>query len=115
MIGSVKKLTCLLLALWFGLVAGLAQAHATAEDLHQLEHAVLSTSATGTSDAGHEEHCEMAHCGHVVGMLGAADRITHAPEGAKRPVAIRVHTSFFVPDDIERPKWPVSTPAVASL
>jgi hypothetical protein len=111
----VKKLLCLMLALWFGLAAGLAQAHATAEDLHQLKHAVLDLTAAGSHDTGHDEHCDTAHCGHALGVATAVANATMATESLQLISTLRQHATRFVADDIDRPKWADATSAVASL
>ena len=115
MIAPVQKLLCLMLVLWFGLVAGLAQAHATAEELHQLEHIGQSLSAPGAAEADHEEHCGLSQCGQVLGIAVTTGEATTPPERTTLEASVRQFMSFLVPDDIERPKWALATPAVASL
>ena len=111
----VKKIFCLMLAVWIGLVAGFAQAHSTAEDLHQLEHVVLDASASGSHDAGHDEHCGMAQCGHVFGVALTSASAATTAESTRLVSPQRRHATSFVANDIDRPKWAAPTSAVASL
>jgi len=114
-IGPVKNLACLLLAVWLSLVAGFAQAHAAEQELRPLAHAAMSAGATAAHDTAHEEHCGMAHCGHILGLPMGAGKFTEAPEGSMHAASVTRPASYVLPDDIERPKWLAPVPAVASL
>lgn len=115
MIRLVRKILCLMIVLWFGLVAGFAQAHATAEELHQLEHVGQSLGAPSAVAADHEEHCDLSQCGQVLGIAITPDEASTPIERTMLAASVRKFMSFLVPDDIERPKWSLATPAVASL
>lgn len=115
MIAPVRKILCLMLILLFGLVAGFAPAHATAKELHQLEHVGQSLGAPNAVEADHEEHCGLSQCGQVLGIAITSDEASAPIERALLAASVRKFMSVPVPDDIERPKWALSTTAVASL
>ncbi len=115
MIAPVRKILCLMLILLFGLVAGFAPAHATAKELHQLEHVGQSLGAPNAVEADHEEHCGLSQCGQVLGIAITSDEASTPIERALLAASVRKFMSVPVPDDIERPKWALSTTAVASL
>lgn len=114
-IAAVKKLICLTLALWIGLLAGFAQAHAVTEELHQLQHMVQAVDGGLAPDDAHEEHCGPAHCSHVPGVAFTAVEFSFSDGSAKAFASLLWHTSINLPDQIERPKWALATTAVASL
>ena len=115
MIAPVRKILCFMLILLFGLVAGFAPAHATAKELHQLEHVGHSLGAPNAVEADHEEHCGLSQCGQVLGIAITSDEASTPIERALLAASVRKFMSVPVPDDIERPKWALSTTAVASL
>jgi len=116
MIPPVKRLLSFALMFWFALQAGLAQAHMTVEDLHQIEHAAHAQQHGVQTDADHnDEPCGTSHCCHPVGpVAGSGDAASQAPAA---DIAAPVRTArWHLPwPDIERPKWALATPAVASL
>lgn len=115
MITPVRKLLCLMLLLWFGFVAGLAQAHAVVEELHQLEHIGQSLNSPSSAETDHEEHCGLSKCGQVLCMGITADEASAPPERSALAAPFPHLLSSLVLDDIERPKWASATIAVASL
>ena len=133
-ITPVKKFVCYLLIVWMTLVAGGANALAHSADhhahdaLHAHDHSSLATSVESITSQDDFElgadypekssqhpssHC---HTHHQVaglpschGMLPVADLPNCAPAFSQRLVSI----AFA--NNIDRPKWAVTTPAVVSL
>lgn len=126
----VKRLVCHFLIVWLALLSGGAYAHAAADAAQELSHIAAHAMesqlaiADGTearSDAGHDhghsETCSQSHCGHghTTGMLTTAGLPFSDPVvGAALPSptfwASREH-----PNNIERPKWSITTSLVVDL
>jgi len=124
----VRKLFCYLLISWLALVAGGANAHSISDTAHVAEHSTHMHAAdtnavthealdSSNADADSTDHCKQSHCGHSHGAaiptspgthLKASSRI-HAPNTSSR------WASAAIANNIERPKWPVTTSAVVSL
>lgn len=133
-VANVKKFMCCLLIVWMTLVAGGANALAHSVDhhahdaFHAHDHGSLATASESTTSQDvlafnadyseklsqhHSGHCHTHH--HVAGlpschgMLAVADLPNLAPVFSQRMACIAVA------NNIERPKWAVTTPAVVSL
>jgi hypothetical protein len=115
MIDVVKKSLCVLLVLWFGLVASLAQAHAFVEVLHQLEHTGQSVSFGDASQTDHEEHCGLSHSAQALCFAATLEEPTPSPVRIVLADSFLHLVTSLVSNDIERPKWASATTAVARL
>ena len=115
-IRAVKRSLCLLLTIWLVFQAGWAQAHVLQDDLHAYGHSEMTATALQQhTDPAHDEHCGTAYCSHAVGMLDSSTLLAPSAAGAFGVSDTRTARSGSHITDIERPKWPVATPAVASL
>jgi hypothetical protein len=101
--------------LWLAVQAGMVQAHVVGEELHALQHGGQVTHVHQADEDHSDEPCGLTHCCHPTGLLTQASGtavlvpLTHCTAMA---VNARSRTP---PHDIERPKWALATPAVASL
>lgn len=126
---SVKRLVCHFLIVWLALLSGGAHAHAAADAAqevghiaaHAIEAQLAAADGSATSIAAHEhshsESCSLSHCGHghATGMLASAElRLSAAGVGAPLPTPPS-WASREQPNNIERPKWSFTTPAVVNL
>ena len=124
----VKKLVCCLLIMWMALLSLGANAHAAIQTApaaaHSHDHALLTTQhheaeadSLAAVDAKHADTCSHSHCGHGYATGIAAGLYAWVKKNATTTApATRVSwLSSAVTDNIERPKWPVITPAVVSL
>ncbi len=120
-------MVCYLLLVWMTLMSIGVNAHVNSYDAHETFHIQdqafqeaqnqATTDAITPADASHTDICYQSHCGHghTTGMLNgngvciktdtAATVPTHRASWASSPIAC----------DIERPKWPFTTPAVVNL
>jgi hypothetical protein len=128
----VKNLVCYLLIVWLALMSGGANAYVTSDAEHVAPHSHSQASqdtydhtpppdvaiqAPTAQDASHADTCSQSHCGHghATGLLAPhgtsvkTDLLTAAP--AYQPS----WASNAITSNIERPKWPFTTPAVVSL
>ena len=73
--------------------------------------------AATSAEPSHTEICEHSHCGHahVVGMPTQNGSHANIDTAGKTPTSRISHASSHVTNNIERPKWPVTTPAVVNL
>lgn len=111
----VKKIVCILLVIWFGVLSNWAQAHATHEATHELSHVIEDAALNSVSDAHQDEHCDFAHHCHSVPLLGAESVYFDFEADSQHPMMSPTLTPRFPPPEIERPKWAVATLAVASF
>lgn len=130
-VAAVKKLICHFLIVWMALFAGGVNAHGISDSAHGAEHAGHAHSTTVDSSvevsaepanadrasADIVKTCSQSHCGHghSTGMLMLPstcirmDAVTDAPLSSSR------WASAAIADNIERPKWHLTTSAVVSL
>ena len=122
----MTKLICRLLIVWLALVSGGASAHRASDAAHEAAHAAHTqtfsspTPASADSDhmqADHANACNQSQCGngHCAGLLmplGAPQKVAAA---ASVPLSRGCWASAAIVNNIERPNWPVTTPAVVSL
>jgi hypothetical protein len=106
---------------WMALMSGGVNAHSISDAAHEVEHAAqtqtTSIDAPVNLDTEHTDACSQSHCGHghstamlmPVGAQVKADAIFIVPTSTSR------WASSAVANNIERPKWLFSTPAVVSL
>ena len=124
----VKKLVCCLLIMWMALLSLGANAHATIQTApaagHSHDHASLTTqhhvaAAEGIAavDVKHADICSHSHCGHgyATGIAAGLYAWVKNNDPTTAPVTRVSWLSSAVTDNIERPKWHCSTPAVVSL
>lgn len=130
-VAAVKNLICHFLIVWMALFAGGVNAHGISDSAHGAEHAghahstTVDSSVEVSADPANADRasadivktCSQSHCGHghSTGMLMLPstcirmDAVTDAPLSSSR------WASAAIADNIERPKWPLATPAVVSL
>ena len=124
----VKKLVYCLLIMWLALLSVGANAHVAIQTApaaaHSHDHASLTTqhhaaAADGIAevDPKHADTCSHSHCGHGYATAIAASLYSWVKNNAPTSApATRVNwLSSAVTDNIERPKWHRTTPAVVSL
>jgi hypothetical protein len=123
----VKKLICHLLIVCLALMSGAVAAHATYEAAHDLGHAVAHAHVGEIGDAGsdqashadadHPDTCNQSHCGHGhnTGLFTTFKACPKAQAASNAPLARNIWASSTIHNNIERPKWQVTTPAVVSL
>ncbi len=128
----MKKILCHLFIVWLTLLSVCASAHATTEALHkalstheqsdQDSHqfaaaADANIQAMPAADAGHSDSCNPNHCGHghTAGVATGQRASFKTAAEATLPKSPENWVSSPVISNIERPKWPVTTPAVVNL
>ena len=124
----VKKLVYCLLTMWLVLLSAGANAHvalqAAPAAAHSQYHASLTTqhhvaAADGIAavDVKHADTCSHSHCGHgyATGIAAGLYAWVKNNDPTDAPATRVSWLSSAVTDNIERPKWPVITPAVVSL
>ena len=130
-VSAVKKLICHFLIVWMALFAGGANAHGISESAHEAEHAghAHSTSVDSSIEVSADranadrasadivKTCSQSHCGHghSTGMLMLPSTCIKMDAVADAPLSSSCWASAAVTDNIERPKWLATTPAVVSL
>ena len=133
-VALVKKFVCYLLIVWMTLVAGGANAlahsvnHHAHDALHAHDHSSLDTSVESITsqddtalDADYPEkssqhpsgHCHTHH--QAAGLPSCHDMLPVADLPNFAPVFRQRLASIAVANNIERPKWVATTPAVVSL
>jgi hypothetical protein len=110
----MKRALCLLLMVWIALQSALVQAHFVQESLHQLGHSVQLGGESVVS-AEQDEPCSAVVCSHPSGVFQSGVEHYWGQHSAVRPYTVVPLESAHVADDIERPKWPVAAPGVASI
>ena len=132
----VKKLTCYLLIVWLALMSGGVNAHAHSFEHHSHEahnthdHETNSQAMTDEAntlaepsrlDNNNIENLTQAHYNqghshhHATGLPSSCDVLTEADPPSLKPVFYLALSSSAITNNIERPKWNVTTPAVVSL
>ena len=138
----MKKLVCYFLIVWLALMAGGANAHTHSADMHSHDviHAhdhdhdhdhnnsvlanVGETSLledASTLDADYSEKLNKVHpCHshthhHAAGLPSCHDMLAVADLPSLTPVFSQRFACTALANDVERPKWPFTTPAVVSL
>lgn len=130
----VKKLICHFLIVWMALFAGGANAHGISDLASGAEHAghahntkvdlsvdpsiEVSAERANTDQASTDlgKTCSQSHCGHGhTGMLMLAKTWIKMDVVAELAFSSSRWASAAIADDIERPKWLFTTPAVVSL
>ena len=127
-VGTVKKTVCYLLMMWLALISGVANAHATADVAHAVSHShddglpapqsqTIDIDAGTTGDSDHADHCNQSHCGHgqISGLVAPYSTSFKIDVLTCAPTSPTSWASSLMTTNIERPKWPVITPAVVSL
>jgi hypothetical protein len=132
---AVKKLICYFLIVWMALFAGGANAHGISNLAHGSEHAghghdtsvdqSFEPSIDVAADRVNADRasvdidntCSQSHCGHghSTGLLMLPSAWMKMDATADGPLSSRCWASAAITDNIERPKWQVTTPAVVSL
>jgi hypothetical protein len=110
----MKRAMYLLLVVWIALQSALVQAHMVKESLHQIDHTV-QLSHHSMPDADHDGACTVAACCHPVGAFYMSAKLSWDPLTCLPPTTVLPLQSAHAPDDIERPKWPTTTPGVAGI
>ena len=131
----MKKLTCYLLIFWLALMWGGANAHAHSVEHHAHEahtaHAHEANTQAMTGDAGTsadasqtdnntknmtQGHCSHGHSHHqAAGLPSSCVVLTVAALPNVKPISNLAPASSAITNNIERPKWPITTPVVVSL
>jgi hypothetical protein len=128
----VKKLVCYLLIVWLALMAGGANAYATTDAEHVAPHSHdhasedkhdhtappdVAMQAPATQDASHADTCSQSHCGHghATGLLAPHGTSVKTDLLTAAPTSRASWASSAITSNIERPKWPFTTPDVVSL
>ena len=124
----VKKMMCHLLIVWLTLMSVGANAHVTSDAAHEVlytqDQAVHETQnhttifdAVTTADSSHADICNQSHCGHghTAGMLTRHGTCVKTDTVTTVPTSRASWASSTITSNIERPKWPVTTPAVVNL
>ena len=124
----VKKLVYCLLIMWLALLSAGANAHVAIQTApaaaHAHDHASLTTqhhvaAAEGIAVVGvkHADTCSHSHCGHgyATGIAAGFYAWVKNNDPTIAPVTRVNWLSSAVTDNIERPKWHRTTPAVVSL
>ena len=130
-VSAVKKLICHFLIVWMALFAGGANAHGISDLAHGAEHAghAHSTSVDASIEVSADranadrasadivKTCSQSHCGHghSTGMLMLPSACIKMDPVADAPLSSNRWASAAIADNIERPKWLLTTPAVVSL
>lgn len=130
-VSAVKKLICHFLIVWMALFAGGANAHGISDLAHGAEHAghAHSTSVDASIEVSADranadrasadivKTCSQSHCGHghSTGMLMLPSACIKMDAVADAPLSSNRWASAAIADNIERPKWLLTTPAVVSL
>ena len=117
----MKKIVCYLLIVWFAFLSSSAYAGVATDAVHEAEHAANmhgSSSHTASDvDVNHAEACSQSHCGHGhgVGFVMPIGSCPKADVSAGVPMSNGCWASAAANNNIERPKWLFTTPAVVSL
>ena len=127
----MKKLICHLLIVWMALFAGSANAHGISDSAHEAEHAghahsiSVDLSLKVSADRSNADRasadivktCSQSHCGHghSTGLVAALTSCTKVDAVAEAPLSSSRWASAAIADNIERPKWLFTTPAVVNL
>ena len=134
-VSAVKKLICHFLFVWMALFAGGANAHGISDLAIGAEHAghahspkvdlsvdpriEVSADLVNTDQASTDigKTCSQSHCGHGhnTGMLMLANTSIKMDAVAGVAFSSSRWVSAAITDNIERPKWLFTTPAVVSL
>ena len=95
--------------------AKVAYAHQSAVPEKQ-SHALVYGVAT-KADASHIDTCDHSHCGHAqfAGLLARDGSDWNIDTASNAPNQHITWATSHVTNNIERPKWPATTPAVVSL
>ena len=130
-VAAVKKLICHFLIVWITLFAGGVNAHGISNLAIGAEHAghahstevdlslEVSADRANTDLASNDisKTCSQSHCGHGhnTGMLMLASTCIKIDTVAKVATSNSRWSSAAIADNIDRPKWLFTTPAVVSL
>ena len=95
-----------------GKVAYAHQSATQEKQSHTLVYGVASKAETS-----HVDTCDHSHCGHaqVAGLLARDGSDWNIDTASNAPTQHTSWATSHVTNNIERPKWPVTTPAVVSL
>jgi hypothetical protein len=124
---SVKKIICHLLIVWLVLMSGGSYAHATGDAAHETDYAhdhsahktqnqAAAVDSLTAADAAPADACNPSHCGHGHTTVVPTQHSTHGKTAAVSvtPQFVTSWATSHITSNIERPKWPVATPAVVN-
>jgi hypothetical protein len=127
-VAAVKKIVPYMLMLWLALMSVGASAHASLGAAHatwhtpgyttqQTQHHAAAVPTVLATDTTHTDACNHSHCGHghAAGMLAPHGTSVETDATTALPVSHENWASGPISSNIERPKWPVTTPVVVSL
>jgi hypothetical protein len=131
-VADVKNLACYLLIVWLALMSAGANAYATTDPEHVAPHTHshafqdthdhtpppdVAIQAPTAQDASHADTCSQSHCGHghPTGLLAHYGTSVKTDLLTAAPISHPSWASSAITSNIERPKWPFTTPAVVSL
>lgn len=124
----VKTVICNLLIVWLTFMTVGANAHATNDAAHETlythdhfskekQNNVAAFDAASSVEVSHADTCNHSHCGHshAAGLLTRDGSCGNTNTATKAPSSRTSWASSHIDNNIERPKWPVTTPAVVNL
>ena len=124
----VKTVICNLLMVWLTLMSVGANAHPTNDaaqktfythehSAEKQQHHVAAFDTASLVEVSHTDTCSHSHCGHshAAGLLGQESASGKTDTATKVPDDRTSWATGHIVNNIERPKWPVTTPAVVNL
>ena len=124
----VKKFICSFLIVWLTFMSVGANAHATNDAAHQAPYTqdyfaqekqnhVAAFDTASSMDVSHADTCNHSHCGHghAAGLLTRDGSYGNTDTATQVTSSRTSWASSHIVNNIERPKWPVTTPAVVNL
>ena len=125
---AVKTLICIVALIWLTFMSAGAHAHAANHTAHKAEYTNIHASQKNQNDAAafdaptsaevsHFDTCNHSHCGHghLAGPIAQDRSCGNTDTTISAPSARTNWATIHIANNIERPKWPVTTPAVVNL
>ena len=124
---AVKTVVCTLLMVWLTLMSVGANAHpanvAAHKTFYNQDHSAekqqrhVAAFDSASAEVSHTDTCSHSHCGHshAAGLLGHESASGKTDTATKVPDDRISWATGHIVNNIERPKWPVTTPAVVNL
>ena len=125
---AVKTLICIVALIWLTFMSASAHAHAANDTAHKAEYTNVQAPQKNQNDASafdaptsaevsHFDTCNHSHCGHghLAGPLAQDRSCGNTDPTISAPSARTNWITSHIANNIERPKWPFTTPAVVNL
>lgn len=125
---AVKNLICILASIWLTFMSAGAYAHAANDAERKAEYTNVHAAQKNQKDAAafdapasagvsHFESCNHSHCGHghLAGPLAQDRSCGNTDTAISAPSACTNWATSHIVNNIERPKWPFTTPVVVNL